>query len=70
MIPSASVFVGPYQYAYILALGIFGVSKSVSLAVATVHQGIMMIILAILGGIFLLKFNISVKDAVTEQNKN
>ncbi|MEE3349584.1 MAG: lysylphosphatidylglycerol synthase transmembrane domain-containing protein [Candidatus Gastranaerophilaceae bacterium] len=70
MIPSASIFVGPYQYAYILALGIFGVSKSASLAVATVHQGIMMIVLAILGGMFLLKFNISVKDAVAEHNKS
>ena len=34
MIPSTSVFLGPYQYAYILALYIFGISKSSSLAIA------------------------------------
>ncbi len=62
MIPSTSVFLGPYQYAYILALGIFGVQKSTTLAISTVHQGILIIILTILGGFYLLKFNISMKD--------
>lgn len=62
MIPSTSVFLGPYQYAYILALGIFGIEKSTALAVSTVHQAILMIILSILGGYYLLKFNISMKD--------
>jgi len=68
MIPSASVFVGPYQYAYIMALGIFGIAKSPALAVATVHQGIMMIVLAILGGVLLMKFNISV-NLIAESKK-
>ncbi len=73
MIPSTSVFLGPYQYAYILALGIFGVPKSTTLAISTVHQGILIIILTILGGFFLLKFNISMKDienVQTPQNTN
>ncbi len=43
MIPSASVFVGAYQYAYILALGIFGIDKSVALGIATVHQCILLL---------------------------
>lgn len=62
MIPSTSVFLGPYQYAYILALGIFGVQKSTTLAISTVHQGILVLILVAIGGYYLLKFNISVKD--------
>ena len=67
MIPSTSVFLGPYQYAYILALGIFGVEKSTTLAISTVHQGILMVILTIIGVYYLLKFNISIKDIETEE---
>lgn len=63
MIPSTSVFLGPYQYAYILALGIYNVDKSTALAISTVHQGILMIILSIIGGFYLLKFNFSLKNA-------
>lgn len=62
MIPSTSMFLGPYQAAYILALGIFGVEKSPALAVSTMHQGIITLILVVLGVYYLLKFNISVKD--------
>jgi glycosyltransferase 2 family protein len=61
MIPSTSVFLGPYQYAYILALGIYGVDKSTALAISTVHQGILMVILTVIGGIYLIKFNLSLK---------
>ena len=62
MIPSTSVFLGPYQYAYILALGIFGVQKSITLAISTVHQGILTLILTIFGLCYLLKFNISFNE--------
>lgn len=61
MIPSTSVFLGPYQYAYILALGIYNIDKSTALAISTVHQGILMIILSVIGGFYLLKFNLSLK---------
>lgn len=62
MIPSTSVFLGPYQYAYILALGIYNVDKSTALAISTVHQGILMLILSAIGGFYLLKFNLSLKN--------
>lgn len=62
MIPSTSVFLGPYQYAYILALGIYGIDKSTTLAISTVHQGILMIVLSVIGGIYLLKFNFNMKN--------
>ncbi|MBR6098232.1 flippase-like domain-containing protein [bacterium] len=62
MIPSTSIFLGPYQYAYILALGLYGVSKSATLAISTIHQGILMLVLTVFGGIFLLKFNAVMQD--------
>lgn len=70
MIPSASVFLGPYQYAYILALGIYGIDKSTALAVSTVHQGILMLILSSIGLFYLTKFNFSLKDASNECSEN
>lgn len=62
MIPSTSVFLGPYQYAYILALGIYNIPKSTALAVSTVHQAVLMVILTIIGGFYLMRFNISLDD--------
>lgn len=67
MIPSTSVFLGPYQYAYILALGIYNIDKSTALAISTVHQGILVIILTIIGGFYLLKFNFAMQKS--ELNK-
>ena len=61
MIPSTSVFVGPYQYAYILALGIFGIEKSAALAIAAVHQALLIFSLTVVGGILLIKFNSDMK---------
>lgn len=68
MIPSTSVFLGPYQYAYILALGIYNTDKSTALAISTVHQGILAIILTVIGLYYLYKFNISLKDASIEND--
>ena len=62
MIPSTSVFLGPYQYAYILALGIYNIDKSTALAISTVHQGILMLMLTSIGLFYLLKFNFSIKN--------
>lgn len=61
VIPSTSVFLGPYQYAYIIALSLCSsnITKSTALACATVHQTILILILTILGTIWLLKFNIT-----------
>lgn len=62
MIPSTSVFLGPYQCAYILALGIYNIDKSTALAISTLHQGILMLILTTIGGFYLIKFNLSIKN--------
>lgn len=70
MIPSTSVFLGPYQYAYILALGIYNIDKSTALAISTVHQGILMLILTAIGSFYLIKFNLSLKaNAQNETNE-
>jgi len=58
MIPSASVFIGPYQYAYILALGIFGVDKSSALAISAVHQSILLVSQGLMCMFIVLKNNI------------
>ncbi len=62
MLPSTSVFLGPYQYAYIIALGIYGIDKSTTLAISTIHQGILMIMLTIVGVYYLIRFNFSIKQ--------
>lgn len=69
MIPSTSVFLGPYQYAYILALGIYNIDKSTALAISTIHQGILMIILSLIGGVYLIKFNLSLKSNEKDEVK-
>ncbi len=65
MIPSTSVLVGPYQAAYILALGLFGVDKSAALAISTVHQVILILIFTLVGGSLMLKFNIDAAKRTT-----
>lgn len=55
MIPSSSVFIGPYQYAYIIGLGVFGVTKEPALAVALVNQIIIMGLVTLCGLFFVLK---------------
>lgn len=62
MIPSASVFVGPYQYAYILALGIFHLSKSSALAIALVHQTIIIAIVTAISIVFFIQKGLRPKD--------
>lgn len=63
MIPSTSVLVGPYQAAYILALGLFGIEKSQALAISAVHQIILILIFTIVGGFLMLKFNIKAQSS-------
>lgn len=63
MIPSTSVLVGPYQAAYILALGLFGIDKSQALAISAVHQIILIMIFTIVGGLLMLKFNVKAQSS-------
>lgn len=70
MLPSTSVFLGPYQYAYILALGLYGIDKSTALAVSTIHQSILMLILTAIGSYYLIKFNFSLNQLKNIENSS
>lgn len=52
IIPSSSVFVGPYQYAYILALGIYHIEKANALGIAFIHQITIMVIITVISIIY------------------
>lgn len=66
MIPSTSIFLGPFQAAYILALGIYGVDKEFALAISVVHNVILTAIVTVIGLLCLLKNN----PAITKNNTN
>ena len=57
MIPSTSIFLGPFQVAYILALGIYGVDKEFALAIALVHNIILTLIITTIGLACFTKYN-------------
>ena len=73
IIPSSSVFVGPYQFAYILALGIYHVNKSQALGIAFIHQLTIMLVITVIAIIYFMSSNSSLKDikaGLTKEDKN
>ncbi len=62
MIPSTSIFVGPYQFAVITAFAIYNVPKETALAISLVEQAIVTIITSIVAALFLIKNNISYNE--------
>lgn len=68
MLPSTSIFFGPYQAAYLIALGIYGVNKSTILAISLVHPVLLVTMLTIVGIYYLYKFNFSL-DKIKEAKK-
>lgn len=62
MVPSTSIFIGPYQLAVITAFAIYDVNKEGALAISFVEQAIVTIVTSIFAILFLLKNNISFKD--------
>ena len=61
MIPSASIFIGPYQVAVIAAFAMYGASKELALAVSISEQTVVTLYLTIVTVLFILKNNISYK---------
>ncbi len=57
MLPSTSIFLGPFQAAYILALSIYGADKEMALAIAVVHNLILVMIVSVIGLSCLLRYN-------------
>ena len=62
MIPSASIFIGPYQLAVISAFSIYKVNKETALAISLVEQAVVVLTTSIIAVLFLLKNNISYKE--------
>ena len=62
MVPSTSIFIGPYQLAVITAFAIYDVNKEGALAISFVEQTIVTIVTSIFALLFLLKNNISFED--------
>ncbi len=59
LIPSTSIFVGPYQIAVIAAFSLYNVSKESALAVTVAEQVVVILTTGIISLLFLLKNNIS-----------
>lgn len=59
MIPSGPGFVGPYQYAFIVALSLASISKDTSLAIAITTQVVMMTPVVCIGMILLWKSHLT-----------
>ena len=70
IIPSSSVFVGPYQYAYILALGIYHIDKSNALGIAFIHQITIMLTITVISMIYFLFTNTKIQDIKEEIEEN
>lgn len=69
IIPSSSVFVGPYQYAYILALGIYHIDKANALGIAFIHQIIIMLTITVISIIYFTITDTKLKDINSELEK-
>ena len=69
IIPSSSIFVGPYQYAYILALGIYHIEKSNALAIAFIHQIMIMLTITVISIIYFMITDTTIKDICSEIEK-
>ena len=62
MIPSTSIFIGPYQLAVIAAFAIYDIPKETALAISIVEQAVVTIVTSIVATIFLIKNNIAYKE--------
>lgn len=68
IIPSSSMYIGLYQYAFILASELFGLSKSAALSIAIMQQGTTLIAYLIIGLIFMYRNHIKITDIKEDTN--
>ena len=57
MLPSTSIFLGPFQAAYLLALSIYGADKELALAISVVHNLVLMVIISVIGLAWMFRHN-------------
>lgn len=70
IIPSSSIYVGLYQYAFILAAALYNVDKTKALSVAITQQAIMLAAYMIIAISFILRNHIKLKDINEAKNQN
>lgn len=70
MIPSGPAFVGPYQYAFILALDMSSIAKDTALGIAVTTQFIMVGPVVVIGMILLWHSHLSFKGLSNEADAN
>lgn len=66
IIPSSSVFVGPYQYAYILALGIYNIEKANALGIAFIHQITIMLTITVISIVYFMATDTKLEEIKAE----
>lgn len=69
MIPSTSIFIGPYQLAIISAFAIYNLPKETALAASLLEQSAVTIFVSLVAVVFLLKNNISYHDLKRDINE-
>jgi len=62
MIPAGPANIGTYQFGYIMALKIFGITKETAFAISLINQFTTAILIAIAGFFFMWKDHINIKD--------
>ena len=62
MVPSTSIFIGPYQMAVIAAFSLYNIGKETALAISIVEQAVVVISTSIIAVTFMMKNNISYKE--------
>ena len=62
MIPSTSIYIGPYQFAVIAAFAMYNVTKESALAISLLQQAVTTIFCSFVAVIFFLRQNINLKD--------
>lgn len=62
MVPSVSVHAGPYQCAFILALGAYGITKETAVAMAITTQIVMISFIVTSGVYYLFRYHIKLKN--------
>ena len=68
MIPSGPASIGPYQWGYILALGVFSITKETAFAVSILNQFVCILLIAFAGLFFIWKDHINVRELETSIN--
>lgn len=70
MIPVATTFLGPYQYAFIVGLGTFNLTKEIALAISVACQTCLISTVTICGTISLLKNQINLSSIKQKISSN